>query len=157
MGPAELVVFLQALPSPLPASVCAELDRAFQLRTTRNLEIRVNWILVQLRSGIPEGTAAALGLTVHTVRTADELLRQAEALRPACVLVDLHNPGLAITDVVTALKGMGAVRVIAYGSHVEAATLRAAREAGCDRVLPRSQFVEELPREIAAWLSPLAG
>ena len=68
MGPAELVVFLQALPSPLPASVCAELDRAFQLRTTRNLEIRVNWILVQLRSGIPEGTAAAREVLLSTGR-----------------------------------------------------------------------------------------
>jgi len=28
------------------------------------------------------------------------------------------------------------------------ATLKAARAAGCDRVLPRSQFVEELPAEL---------
>jgi hypothetical protein len=43
-------------------------------------------------------------------------------------------------------------RVIAYGSHVEAATLHAAREAGCDLVLPRSRFVEELPVSLGAWL-----
>jgi CheY-like chemotaxis protein len=98
------------------------------------------------------GTAEALELAVHSVRTADELLRQAAARRPTCVLIDLHNPGLAIADVVRALKEKGSVRVIAYGSHVEAATLHAAREAGCDRVLPRSQFVEELPRELAGWL-----
>jgi len=102
------------------------------------------------------GTAEALGLAVYSVRTADELLRQAEVRRPACVLVDLHNPTLAIAEVVPALKAMGPVRVIAYGSHVEAATLRAAREAECDRVLPRSQFVEELPRALVEWVSPLA-
>jgi aminopeptidase N len=68
IGPAELVVFLQALPSPLSASVCAELDRAFQLETTRNLEIRVNWILVQLRSGVPQGTAAAREVLLATGR-----------------------------------------------------------------------------------------
>jgi aminopeptidase N len=68
IGPAELVVFLQALPSPLPASVCEELDRAFHLETRRNLEIRVNWILVQLRSGIPHGTAAAREVLLSTGR-----------------------------------------------------------------------------------------
>ncbi len=98
------------------------------------------------------GTADALGLTVHTARTTDDLLRQAEALRPTCVLIDLHHPGLTIADAVRALKAMGPVRVIAYGSHVEAATLRAAREAGCDRVLPRSQFVEEMPDRLQSWL-----
>ena len=103
------------------------------------------------------GTADALGLTVHTVRTADELLRQAETLRPACVLLDLHNPSLDVAAVVGRLKEQRpAPRVIAYGSHVEAATLRRAREAGCDRVLPRSQFVEELPQALPAWLAPPA-
>jgi CheY-like chemotaxis protein len=97
------------------------------------------------------GTAEALGLTVHTVRTADELLRQAEEHPPACVLLDLHNPGLVVADVVARLKQQDPPpRIIAYGSHVEAATLRQAREAGCDRVLPRSQFVEELP----TWFEP---
>jgi aminopeptidase N len=68
IGPAELVVFLQALPSPLPAAVCAELDRAFQLRTAQNLEIRVNWILVLLRSGNPQGLAAAREVLLSTGR-----------------------------------------------------------------------------------------
>jgi CheY-like chemotaxis protein len=103
------------------------------------------------------GTADALGLTVRTARTADELLRQAEQLQPTCVLVDLHNPGLAIADLVERLKCQGSgPRIIAYGSHVDAAALRAAREAGCDRVLPRSQFVDELPQALPAWLQPTA-
>jgi CheY-like chemotaxis protein len=104
------------------------------------------------------GTAEQLGFTVHSVRTADEVLRQAVTLQPTCVLIDLHNPGLTIVDVASALKGMTSPpRIIAYGSHVEAATLRAAREAGCDRVLTRSQFVDALPGELPGWLSPLAG
>ena len=45
-------------------------------------------------------------------------------------------------------------RVVAYGSHVEAETLRAARTASCDRVLPRSRFVEELNGAIGEWLTP---
>ena len=43
-------------------------------------------------------------------------------------------------------------RVVAYGSHVDVETLRKAREAGCDPVLPRSKFVEELPKELPAWM-----
>ena len=46
--------------------------------------------------------------------------------------------------------------MVGYGSHVEAATLRAARAAGCDPVWPRSKFVEELPRALPGWLAPLA-
>jgi len=45
-------------------------------------------------------------------------------------------------------------RIIAYGSHVDVATLKRAREAGCDRVMPRSQFVEELPTALISWLAP---
>src|SRR6516164_8794454 len=101
------------------------------------------------------GTAEALGLAVHTVRTTDELLEKAEQVRPSCVLLDLHNPGLAVAQVVQRLKSLvPALRIVAYGSHVEAATLRQAREAGCDRVLPRSQFVEELSNALPAWLGP---
>jgi CheY-like chemotaxis protein len=99
------------------------------------------------------GTAEKLGLTVHTVRSADELLRQAEQVRPRCVLLDLQNPGLEIETVATRLKTLiPPPMLVAYGSHVDAATLHRAREAGCDRVLPRSQFVEELSLTLSTWL-----
>jgi hypothetical protein len=52
------------------------------------------------------------------------------------------------------LASMGGPRVVAYGSHVDTATLRAAREAGCDPVLPRSKFVEELPSALPHWFTP---
>ncbi len=104
------------------------------------------------------GVAEALGLSVATARTTDELLRAAEEHPPSGVLLDLHIPGLDIADVVARLKRLTPPpRVIAYGSHVEAATLRQAREAGCDRVLPRSQFVDELPNALAQWLAPAEG
>jgi CheY-like chemotaxis protein len=98
------------------------------------------------------GTAEKLGLTVHTVRSAAELLSQAPELRPACVLLDLNNPGLDVAAVVSLLKAQNPPpRIVGYGSHVETATLRRAREAGCDRVLPRSQFVEEFPQALPEW------
>jgi len=98
------------------------------------------------------GTAQDLGLDVKSARSADLLLEMAKRQRPACVLVDLANPGLAIEDLVRRLRGEGPPPfVVAYGSHVDTATLRRAREAGCDRVMPRSQFVEELPEHLAQW------
>ena len=43
-------------------------------------------------------------------------------------------------------------RVIAYGSHVNTELLKAARDAGCDHVLPQSKFVALLETDLAKWL-----
>jgi DNA-binding NarL/FixJ family response regulator len=101
------------------------------------------------------GTARDLGFPFRVAKSADALLAIAREQPPAGAIVDLSNPGLNIQSLVAELKRLSpAVPVIAYGSHVDTATLKAAREAGCDLVMPRSQFVEELPRSLAAWLSP---
>ncbi|MBI3321064.1 MAG: response regulator, partial [Candidatus Omnitrophica bacterium] len=39
-----------------------------------------------------------------------------------------------------------AVPIIGYGSHVQTELLVQARAAGCTTVLPRSVFVQQLPR-----------
>jgi CheY-like chemotaxis protein len=92
-------------------------------------------------------TGRDLGLPIQPVRSADALLALARRQTPRCVIVDLANPGLTIGDFIRRLRegGSPAPFVVAYGSHVDTATLRAAREAGCDIVWPRSKFVEELP------------
>ncbi len=101
------------------------------------------------------GAARAAGMVVRMVRTPAELVAAARAGAPGGVIVDVHNPGLDLPALLAELRDAcpAMPRVTAYGSHVEAAVLRAARQAGCDRVLPRSQFVEELEGNIAAWLS----
>jgi CheY-like chemotaxis protein len=101
------------------------------------------------------GTARALGLTVKVARSADLLVEQAREQTPRCVLIDLGNPGLDLPEL---LRRLGEAcrpspRIVAYGSHVDTATLRAAREAGCDPVWPRSKFVEELPQALPEWLA----
>lgn len=106
------------------------------------------------------GTAAALGLSVQAARTPEALLELARRQAPRCVLLDLANPGLVLPDLLRGLRESCTPMpyVVAYGSHVDAAGLRAAREAGCDLVLPRSKFVEELPRALPGWLgAPPAG
>jgi CheY-like chemotaxis protein len=100
------------------------------------------------------GAARAAGLSVRMVRSAADLLAAARTESPRGIIIDVHNPGLDLPALLADLKATcpAMPRVIAYGSHVEAAVLRAARQAGCDRVLPRSQFVEELEGKIAEWL-----
>jgi CheY-like chemotaxis protein len=100
------------------------------------------------------GTARDLGFSIQSARSAETLEGLAREQGPACVIVDLANPGLVITDLVGRLREAcsSMPRVVAYGSHVDTATLRAARDAGCDVVLPRSKFVEDLPRELPRWI-----
>lgn len=101
------------------------------------------------------GAARAAGLSVRMVRTAADLIAVARAEQPRGIIIDVHNPGLDLPALLTELKAACPTmpRVTAYGSHVEAAVLRAARQAGCDRVLPRSQFVQELEGKIEEWLT----
>ena len=95
---------------------------------------------------IGEGRAA--GLTVVQCRNSAALL-SALSGHPALVVLDLHNPGLEVHNVLPQLKASG-VKVVAFGSHVDAARLKAARQAGCDEVLPRSIFFTELSARLAA-------
>jgi CheY-like chemotaxis protein len=97
------------------------------------------------------GEARAQGVTIKAARSAEVLEQMAREQAPSCVVLDLALAGPVIADVVKRLRTGMSPRIIAYGSHVDTATLRAAREAGCDVVLPRSKFVEELPRAIADW------
>lgn len=71
---------------------------------------------------------------------------------PALVVLDLHEASGDALRSIGAAKAAGA-RVLAFGRHTDLAVLRAARGAGADRVVPRSQFVEELPRLIADLVS----
>jgi CheY-like chemotaxis protein len=101
------------------------------------------------------GTARDLGYTFKTARSTAALKQLLETDRPVCLIIDLANPDLVITDLIGGLRQRGepVPRVVAYGSHIDTATLKAARAAGCDSVLTRSQFVEELPVHLSDWMT----
>ena len=102
------------------------------------------------------GAAQALGLMVTAVKSAENLVVQAKERAPTCVIVDLSHPEVQIQELIRELQEVcsPSPRLVAYGSHVDAATLREAREAGCDVVLPRSAFVEQLAKSLPQWLTP---
>lgn len=91
--------------------------------------------------------ALALGYEFLAADTPAEL-RAGLDRSPALAVIDLHVMGLDWRAAVDAAKAAG-VPVLAFGRHTEAQLLRSARDAGCDRVVPRSQLVEELPALIA--------
>lgn len=95
-------------------------------------------------------TARAQGLTVRVARSVDALLAMLPTPASA-VILELDHSDFDVA----ALKAQLPMRVIAYGSHVNVERLKAARSAGCDLVMPRSQFVERLERDIKEWLRPV--
>lgn len=103
-------------------------------------------------------TARAVGLVVRQARTPAAMLELARQSPPGGVVIDLHAEGLRVAELLTGLREACPVmpRTVAFGSHVAAELLRAARDAGCDRVLPRSKFVQELETDLAVWLTPPA-
>jgi CheY-like chemotaxis protein len=100
------------------------------------------------------GTARDLSLSVTPARSAAAVLDLARRQPPACVIVDLANAGLDLPALIAGLAEAGSKpRIVAYGSHVDTASLQAARAAGCEVVLPRSKFVEQLPTALPGWLA----
>ncbi len=90
--------------------------------------------------------AKRVGVPVEFVRSEPELLQKTESL-PAMLLLDLNEARLNPLSLVARLKDdplRRDVRVIAFLSHVQTDLRRAADQAGCDLVLPRSVFSQQL-------------
>jgi CheY-like chemotaxis protein len=86
--------------------------------------------------------AGATGRTVRDVARLRAVLEEAAAAESAVALVvlDLTTRGLDPAEAVGVARTGGAKRVIAFGPHVEEASLERAVAAGCDEVLTRGQF-----------------
>jgi len=95
-------------------------------------------------------TARAKGIDAAVARTQDSLIAKLLAAPVGCVVVDLHNATLNWAKLFPAL-GDHRPKFVGFGSHVDVETLKAAREAGCDLVMPRSQFVNRLEDDLPKW------
>jgi hypothetical protein len=91
-----------------------------------------------------EAVAKAAGVPVRFAGSAEE------ARGAATVLVDLADGARAIEAVGALKAGSEAPFVVAFGPHREGEAFREARDAGADRVLARSAFVERLPELLRA-------
>ena len=89
-------------------------------------------------------TARQVGVEVKTVTTGDALLAEAETHAPALLIVDLNARSGAI-EALERLRAAGNQRpVVAFLSHVQVELAERARAAGCQQVMPRSKFTQNL-------------
>lgn len=98
-------------------------------------------------------TARAHGINMDVARTMPQCLQLATLTPPSGIIVDLQNETLHIAEFMTTMRSHCLSMIIGYGSHVDKATLQAAREAGFDLVIPRSKFVHDLESSIENWLN----
>jgi CheY-like chemotaxis protein len=93
------------------------------------------------------GTARELGYRVLVGSNRAMAVSMIEQYRPRVVFVDLAAQDLAGPQVIESCRKLagGETVFMAFGSHVDADALAAARAAGCDPVMPRSKFSAELP------------
>ncbi len=90
------------------------------------------------------GAAENLGCRLETAATVDDAATKLSDTNYRCLLIDLTVPGLNLSTLLDATNSSDECVSIAYGPHVQIKQLEAARDAGCDIVLPRSRFNTEL-------------
>jgi DNA-binding NarL/FixJ family response regulator len=87
-------------------------------------------------------TAKHLGIAFKVATTTDALLGLLEP-RPQLVIVDLNARSQPIDAIVKLRAASKDIRV-AFLSHVQRELAEQARIAGCDEVMPRSSFTQNL-------------
>jgi len=90
--------------------------------------------------------AKRAGLPIEFLKTEEAVLERAKA-HPALIIFDLNYQGVDALKLVEALKADAetkGISVIGYLSHVQGELKVKAQEAGCDAVLPRSAFSQNL-------------
>lgn len=92
-------------------------------------------------------TAKAVGVTVvmNDLRRGSAAIAEAQ---PQAIILDLNSRGLSALDWIRDLKAdpsTRSIRIVAFASHVQGEIISAARAAGCDSVMARSAFTQQLP------------
>jgi CheY-like chemotaxis protein len=93
------------------------------------------------------GLVRAAEMRFRSVGNEEKLCQLAAQEQPALILIDLDALGKPVAALIGKLHESCNVppRVMAFGAHMEVGKLKAAREAGCEPVWPRSQVEEHLP------------
>ncbi len=92
-------------------------------------------------------TAQQVGVTTQAASPTSALQEIGELL-PQAVILDLNHRSISALDLVRALKvdpGTRSIPIIGFVSHVQSDRVSAARAAGCDQVMARSAFAQQLP------------
>ncbi len=88
------------------------------------------------------------GLAIEFVKDSAEVLAKARQ-NPALIILDLNYDAVEPLTLITKLKGDDATKSISllgYVSHVQGELKQQAQEAGCNMVLARSAFSQNIPQ-----------
>jgi DNA-binding NarL/FixJ family response regulator len=93
-------------------------------------------------------TAKHLGLELKVAGNADSLM-ELVGTGPKLVIVDLNARSGAIAAIERVKAATNGVRMVGFLSHVQTDLAAQARAAGCDEVMPRSSFTQNLAAILA--------
>jgi len=86
------------------------------------------------------GAANSLKVPLQVLASPADLAAKLTA-ETRLVIVDLGQSGLDVASIVSLVREKSpTAKIVAFGSHVHVEALAAARAAGCDQVMPNSQF-----------------
>jgi DNA-binding NarL/FixJ family response regulator len=94
-------------------------------------------------------TAKHLGVEVKVATTADALMPLLDS-PPKLLIVDLNSRSQPIAAIERLRAAKNGVRVVGFLSHVQTDLAAQARAAGCDEVMARSAFTQNLAAILAA-------
>ena len=94
-------------------------------------------------------TAKHLGVELKVATNGDALLTLLESA-PKLVIVDLNARSQPIQAIERLRAKKDGVRVVGFLSHVQTELAAQARAAGCDEVMPRSSFTQNLAAILSA-------
>jgi ActR/RegA family two-component response regulator len=96
--------------------------------------------------------AKRAGMDAIFVKSQADALIQAKS-GPAMMILDLNYSPVQPLDLITRLKSKQetkGVRLLGYVSHVQIEVRQEAEKRGCDQVVARSTFVQDLPKLLGA-------
>jgi len=94
-----------------------------------------------------QDAAKRLGLDLTLAKTEEEALGKVKQ-NPLLIIVDLNTTGLNSVELIKKLKTDKATRsfpIVGFVAHVQTDLRKQAQEAGCDEVIARSAFSQNLP------------
>jgi PleD family two-component response regulator len=92
--------------------------------------------------------AKRAGLALEFVKDSKDVLEKAKA-RPSLIIFDLNYDAAHPIKLISKLKSSAdtkGISLIGYLSHLQAELKQEAQEAGCDMVLARSAFSQNMPQ-----------
>ena len=92
-----------------------------------------------------DAVAAALGATVAYASSLDAATLRCADLKPDLIFADLSDATFPVLETIQKIRAAAPdARVVGFASHIDLKPLSAARDAGFDQTLSRSEFTARL-------------